>query len=100
MKKKFDIKFSPDADEQLLDFSKYVQVILLDNIEEQLSFLPTEETKKRKRLGPNPLASWELRIKDYRVFYDVDEELKKVKIIAIGIKKHNRINIGRREFII
>jgi hypothetical protein len=35
---------------------------------------PVQETRKRKRLRPNQVAEWELRIGDFRAFYDVDEE--------------------------
>ncbi len=47
---------------------------------------------------PNPLASWELRIGKLRVYYDVEEWTEDVVyIIAIGIKKRNRLWIGGEE---
>jgi len=60
---------------------------------------PLVETRNRKPMRPNPLASWELRIEDVRVFYDVAEEPEPtVSIIAIGTKEHGRLIIGGEEF--
>jgi mRNA-degrading endonuclease RelE of RelBE toxin-antitoxin system len=55
------------------------------------------ETRNRKRLRPNPLAPWELRVGDLRVFYDVDAEASCVRIVAVGRKEHNRLIIGGEE---
>ena len=53
------------------------------------------ETRNRKPLRPNPLASWELRIGDLRVYYDVEEDPEQqVNIVAIGMKRRNRVSIG------
>ena len=51
------------------------------------------ETRNRKELRPNEVASWELRIGRFRMFYDVDEEDRNVSIEAIGFK------IGHELFI-
>jgi hypothetical protein len=46
----------------------------------------------------NPLADWELRIGDIRVYYRVSEEPKpEVQIRAVGIKVRNRVFIGGEE---
>lgn len=54
-------------------------------------------TQHRKLLEDNPLAPWELRVGNFRVFYDVDREGEKVAIIGIGQKLHNRLRIGGEE---
>jgi hypothetical protein len=44
---------------------------------------------------PNPLAPWELRIGNLRVYYDVEEEpVSVVYINAIGIKERNQVRIA------
>jgi mRNA-degrading endonuclease RelE of RelBE toxin-antitoxin system len=48
-------------------------------------------------MRPNPLASWELRIGDLRVCYDVTEEPQTVTVVAVGIKTGNRVIIGGEE---
>jgi mRNA-degrading endonuclease RelE of RelBE toxin-antitoxin system len=47
---------------------------------------------------PNPIASWELRVGDLRVYYEVDDEPEPIVFInAIGIKRRNRVWIGGEE---
>jgi mRNA-degrading endonuclease RelE of RelBE toxin-antitoxin system len=54
------------------------------------------ETRKKKRLRPNPLAPWELRLEEFRVFYSI-EESSNLKVLAVGYKEHNELFIrGRR----
>lgn len=65
---------------------------ILDQIEVQLVHEPIRETRNRKKLiGLLPPWEhvppvWELRIGEYRVFYDVDEETGSVVIRAIRHK--------------
>jgi hypothetical protein len=53
-------------------------------------------------MRPNPLAPWELRIRNLRVYFSVEEEPERVvKIRAIGVKKQgNRLFIGGEEIVI
>ena len=68
---------------------------VFDEVNQQLTHEPTAETRNRKPLRPNPLASWELRIGDLRVYYDVEEDPEQqVNIVAIGMKRRNRVSIG------
>ena len=47
-------------------------------------------------MRPNPIAPWELRIGNLRVYYDVEEEPESVvHVRAVGIKQRNRVRIGR-----
>jgi mRNA-degrading endonuclease RelE of RelBE toxin-antitoxin system len=73
-------------------------VLILDQVEVQLSHEPACETRKRKPLEPNNLTEWELRIGDYRVFYDIDMSEARVKIIAVGVKEHNALYIRGKEY--
>ena len=71
---------------------------MLDEVDEQLAHEPTVETRNRKPMRPNPIAPWELRIGDLRVYYDIEEEPKnRVTILAVGIKDRNRVLIGGKE---
>lgn len=71
------------------------QATVLDTIDEQLTHQPTVETRHRKPMRPNPVAPWELRIGDLRVYYDVEEEPETVVLIrAVGLKERNRVHIG------
>jgi hypothetical protein len=43
----------------------------------------------------NPLASWELKIGDLRVYYDVYHEPDDlVQVLAVGVKIGNQVRIG------
>ena len=49
-------------------------------------------------MRPNPLAPWELRVGDVRVYYDVQENPEPlVMVVAVGVKDGNRILIGGEE---
>lgn len=77
-------------------YRKFQQKIILDAVEEQLWHNPTVETRNRKRLGKNELSDWELRVQNFRVFYDVIlvTNRRVVKIKAVGHKEHNMLYIG------
>ena len=71
---------------------------MLDCMKRRLKDEPFRETRNRKRLRPNPLAPWELRVGALRVFYEPDGELSDVvNVLAIGVKKGNRLFIGEKE---
>ena len=55
------------------------------------------ETRNRKRLQPNSLAEWELRVGRFRVFYDVDPSAREVLIVAIGYKQGSKLFVRGRE---
>jgi len=68
----------------------------LDTVDEQLVYQPMVETKNRKPMRPNPLAPWELRIGNLRVYYDVEDDPEPVVYIrAVGVKERNRVRIGK-----
>lgn len=93
----YDILYSPDAEDHLRELTARQRAVVLDTVERQLRYQPKVETRNRKPMRPNPLAPWELRIDDLRVYYDVEEDPKPVvSIRAIGIKKRNRVRIGRQ----
>lgn len=89
----FDIDFSPEAAEDLKCFRKFEQQEVIAGIQKQLKHEPAVETRNRKKLRPNEVAEWEVRVSRFRVFYNVDEEAGIVIIEAIGFK------IGSQLFI-
>ncbi|NUM80406.1 addiction module toxin RelE [bacterium] len=76
------------------------QNIVLDGIEKHLTYDATVVTRNRKPMRPNPVASWELRMGDLRIYYDVEEEKRLVYVLAIGIKIRNQVRIGKEVFIL
>ena len=70
----------------------------MDEVDEQLAHQPTLPTRKRKVLRANPIAPWELRLGDIRVFYEVQEEPEPQVIVkAVGMKRHNDLWIGEEK---
>ena len=74
------------------------QATIVDTVDRQLAHEPLRETKNRKPMRPNPLAPWELRIGAFRVYYDVEKTPEPVvSILAVGMKRRNRLWIGGEE---
>lgn len=93
----FRVDFTEKALGHLESFRRFERNIILDAIRAQLPHQPLQETRNRKLLRANPLVDWELRVQDFRVFYEVDPEHHVVRIIAIGHKEHNTLVIGGEE---
>src|SRR5437588_6288498 len=95
----FTVEFTQSAADQVRNYRKFDQKIILDGIAAQLTDGATTETRNRKRLSANELSDWELRIERFRVFYDVEVEEKRqaVKIKAVGHKEHDTLYIGGKE---
>ena len=94
----FEIEYTSEAIDDLKSFRKSEQRSIFDQITEQLSYEPMTDTRNRKKLRPNDVSEYELRISKLRVFYDVDEEAKTVKIEAVGYKEGNRLFIRGKEY--
>ncbi len=73
--------------------------LIAHSVDEQLINQPTVETRNRKRLRANDFAGWELRVRDLRVYYEVEEEAQLVRIRAVGVKVRERVYVANQEFI-
>ncbi len=94
----FAIEYSPDAEDHLRKLTAQQRTIILDSVDEQLMYQPDLETRNRKPMRPNPVAPWELRVGNLRIYYDFSIEPKKmVYVRAIGIKVGNIVRIGGEE---
>jgi mRNA-degrading endonuclease RelE of RelBE toxin-antitoxin system len=93
----FAVEFTKRARENMKMLRKREQQIVYDAIAIQLVNRPEHSTRNRKRLEDNALAPWELRVGNFRVFYDVDGETERVVVIAVGKKEHNTLRIGGEE---
>jgi mRNA-degrading endonuclease RelE of RelBE toxin-antitoxin system len=92
-----ELELTEDAEGDLEFLPLRDQKLVLSRIREQLSFEPGVETRNRKRLRENPIATWELRIGKFRVFYEIDDVTSVVSIVAIGWKEHNKLLIRGKE---
>jgi mRNA-degrading endonuclease RelE of RelBE toxin-antitoxin system len=88
----FSIRLTDNAIKDLDHYRKNERRLISDGIAQFLAEDANVETRRRKPLRPNPISSWELRIDNYRVFYDFEED-DKVKVVAVGHKEHNDLYI-------
>jgi mRNA-degrading endonuclease RelE of RelBE toxin-antitoxin system len=96
------IHYTATALGHLRDLSARDRAIILDTVDEQLRHQPDVPTRNRKRMRANSVAPWELRVENYRVFYDMERATEEatgteVVILAIGLKVGNRVLIGDEE---
>jgi mRNA-degrading endonuclease RelE of RelBE toxin-antitoxin system len=108
----YRIIFADSVRAQLETLTVAQRKTLLEAIQQQLTHEPLVGTRNRKRLRPNPLAPWELRVGRLRAFYDVVESVEAeptdlqapgqhergaVQILAVGEKRGNLLWIaGKR----
>jgi mRNA-degrading endonuclease RelE of RelBE toxin-antitoxin system len=83
----FSVRIVPSALEELKGIRAFDRKRIVQAIEEQLMHEPTVATKNRKMLPdlappfPCELPIWELRVGDFRVFYDVVEQAVFVRAV-------------------
>jgi mRNA-degrading endonuclease RelE of RelBE toxin-antitoxin system len=92
----FRIEFTRSASADLAHFRAADQRVIVEAIRVYLTIDANNESRRRKRLTENPVAPWELRVGDYRVFYEVDADAT-VTILAIGVKEHNDLFIRGKQ---
>ena len=94
----YQIEYTDAAIEHLKFLTTRQQRTVLDTVDEQLKYEPLVETRNRKPMEPNSLATWELRIGNLRVYYNVEvNTVSVVYIQAVGVKNRNRVRIGQEE---
>jgi mRNA-degrading endonuclease RelE of RelBE toxin-antitoxin system len=92
----YEIEFSRGAGDDLKRLRAHDRSRILDAIEDRLSQTPSRRAGNRKLLEnlvpPFEAISpvWELRVGDFRVVYDVDEDNRIVFIRAIRLKPPHR----------
>ena len=92
----FRIEYAPAAVGHLKALTARRQSIVVDGVARNLALDPTVETRNRKPMRPNPLAPWELRLGDLRVYFDVVIEPEPVVVVlAVGFKERKAVRIGK-----
>ena len=88
----FAIEFAPEALLELQRLRATDQRRVVDAVEKQLTNQPDKTARRRKQLvGISPpweqvRPVWQLRVGDFRVFYDVDSEARLVIIRSVRRK--------------
>ncbi len=71
-------------------FKKHEQVQIIDAINTHLKYQPDRETRNLKRMKSNLYAQWELRIGNFRILYNIEQEVQIVEIQRLGEKQGNQ----------
>ncbi|HEU4342073.1 MAG TPA: type II toxin-antitoxin system RelE/ParE family toxin [Candidatus Binatia bacterium] len=88
----FEIRFAEGVEADLRSIRVYYRNQILDAIEEQLAHEPGTKTRSRKLLEnlippwQTVAPIWELRVGEYRVFYDISSAESVVYVRAVRRK--------------
>jgi mRNA-degrading endonuclease RelE of RelBE toxin-antitoxin system len=88
----FRIAVKPDAAAELNGIRVFDRRRIVDDMKSELKTNPDTETKRKKRLDgvvagfPFEPPLWELKVGDYRVYYDVNSTERTVYVRAIRFK--------------
>lgn len=100
---RFDLIYAEATFQHMATIDLRHHSLIRQAIEEQLRYEPNVRTRNRKPLiKPSRFGeAWELRFgphNQFRVFYRVEEDVSRVRILAIAIKIGGRLYIGGKEF--
>ena len=93
----YHIDYSDRAVGNLRSLTAAQRTLVQDEVDIQLTHQPTLPTRNRKLMCANRLATWELRVRDLRVYYEVVEAEQVVVIVAVGLKVRDRVFVGGQE---
>jgi mRNA-degrading endonuclease RelE of RelBE toxin-antitoxin system len=91
----YEIVYEPDALEDMEWLTRRDRVIVTDTVERFLTYQPARPSRRRVQMRRNRyLASWELRIGNLRVYYDVSEDPEPVVLILrVAVKVRERVRL-------
>ncbi|GAB4428558.1 MAG: hypothetical protein Kow0031_08810 [Anaerolineae bacterium] len=98
----FKLVYAAQVKEHLKAIDRKYYSLIRREIEQQLQFEPDIETRNRKPLTRSVEfeANWELRCgpgNRFRIFYEVNQTEREVHVIAIGLKRKNKVFIAGKE---
>lgn len=92
----YRITITDEAESQLQELPSRERRIVEAAVLARLRDQPTTLTRAIKRLRPNPVAEYELRVGELRVLYDVLGE--EVILLIVGRKVGNTLIVSGEEF--
>ena len=96
----YDLVWDQEATAELAALRPFERKIVVATVERQLRYQPDVETRNRKPLREPleelPEATWELRIRDYRVLYWIADR-RTVSVLRVILKGTATLNevVGR-----
>lgn len=92
----YRIAITEDAESQLRALPVREQRLLEAAVATRLLHQPTTTSKAIKRLRPNPLVEYELRVGSLRILYNVEGD--EVVLLVVGRKSGNTLLVAGEEF--
>jgi hypothetical protein len=90
----YEISFTRDADLDLRFEGRLAESVVRRAAPRFLADQPIVSSKNRKQMRPNLLgAVWELRLGELRVYYDVVDAARIVRVLRVGRKVRERVFI-------
>ena len=94
----YTVEFAASVEAHFAALTARDRAMGIGAIGRQLLHEPLKEPRHRKPLRPNPVAHWELRVGQLRVFFEVvGADNGVVRILAVGRKQRNVLLIGGQE---
>ena len=94
---KFRLVIADEIDEDLIYLRNKERNTAITAINERVAQEPDRITKHRKQRRSSSIATWQLRITNVRIFYDIELDtlgLPVVIVRRVGEKVGNRLRIG------
>lgn len=83
----YDIRYAPEAADDIRGLRAFDRKTILDLIEQHLRFEPARTSRSRVKRMLQPFWSqYRLRCGDFRVYYDVDESGRAVMVLRVLYK--------------
>ena len=80
----YEIRYAEEAAEDIRELRAFHQNKVMDGIEEYLTVQPGQESTSRiKAMSPPFWSQYRLRVGDFRVYFDVDEEEHAVNVLRV-----------------
>ncbi len=80
----YEIVYAASVKQDIRKIDKQYHKKIKEEIEKLRNF---PDVSQIKRLRSHPLADFRLRVGNFRILFDVDEEAKKIFILKIGHRK-------------
>jgi mRNA-degrading endonuclease RelE of RelBE toxin-antitoxin system len=87
MSEPYRIQYAKEALNDIRNLRAFDQRRILEGIELRLTFQPKFESRSRiKEMGQPFWSQYRLRVEDYRIYYDVDDESRTVSVLRVLVK--------------
>ena len=104
MPPRYGLIYAEETFQHIAAIERQYHSLIRRTIEQQLQNDPNVRTRNREPLvKPSRFGeAWELRFgpdNRFRVFYRIEEDVSRVRVLAITVKSGSKLYIGGKEFV-